>query len=104
MPVTFRELVRTVDIGPIRTGDEPVELRVEVLHEPGAATPYTARVRRRAAILLHPVDEPDPDELDEFRIFVEDETFADESFGGHSAEAVIEQIRDRIEAVYYMPR
>jgi len=103
MPIPFREVVRTIDIGPITTDDEPVELRVEVLHEPGASPPYTARVWRRAAILLHPVDEPDPDELDEFRIFVEDEAFADEEFGGESVEAVTEAIRDRIEAVYYLP-
>lgn len=104
MPITFRDVVRTIDIGPIPTDDEPVDLRVEVLHEPGAAPPFTARIWRRASILLHSVDEPDPEELDEFRIFVEDETFAEESFGGDSVDAVIEQIRDRIEAVYYMPR
>lgn len=104
MPVSFREVVRTIDIGPIPTQDEAVDLRVEVLHEPGATPPYTARVWRRAAILLRPVDEPDPGELEEYRIFVEDEAFAEESFGGESVDAVIEQIRDRIEAVYYLPR
>lgn len=104
MPVAFREVVKIFDIGPIPTDDEPVELRVEVLREPGPAPAFSARVWRRAAILLHPTDSTDEDELSEFRILVEDEAFADESFRGESIEAVTRQIRHRIEAVYYIPR
>mgnify|MGYP001244604819 CR=1 FL=1 len=104
MPIPFHEVVRTIDIGPIPTTDEPVELRVEVLHEEGAAHPYTARVWRRATILLRPADDDEADELDEFSMFVEDEAFAGEHFAADSEEGVIDQIRDRIEAVYYMPR
>lgn len=104
MPVAFREVVKIFDIGPIQTDDEPVELRVEVLREPGSAPAFSARVWRRAAILLHPTDSTDEGELSEFRILVEDEAFADESFRGESIEAVTRQIRHRIEAVYYIPR
>ncbi len=104
MPIAFKEVVAAFDIGPIATGGEPVELRVEVLRETGAAPAFSARVWRRAAILLHPTEATDADELSEFRILVEDEAFADESFRGDTVEAVTRQIRHRIEAVYYIPR
>ena len=104
MPVTFREIVRTVEIGPIETEDEPVWLRVDVLHTDGAAPPYSARVWQRASILLHPSESEDPDELGEYHMLVEDETIGGETFEGETPDDVLRQIRHRIAAVYYIPR
>ena len=109
MPVPFKNVVRVLEIGPIPGDeDEPVLLRVEILHDPKATPPYSARIWRRAAILLRPADGDDePDEtapMEEFRILVEDDTIGAETFAGNTPEAVIEAIRDRIEAIWYMSR
>ncbi len=104
MPVPFREVVRTVEIGPIETGDEPVLLRVEILHTDGARPAYSARVWQRAAILLHPSEAEDREAVEEYRTLIEDETIGDEDFAADSPEEVLRQIRHRIAAVYYIPR
>jgi len=104
MPVRFSEIVKTVEFGPIETDDEPVLLRVEILRTDGAEPPCSARIWQRAAILLHPSEAEDPEELGEFRLFVEDETIGAETFEGDTPEDVIRQIRHRIAAVYYIPR
>jgi hypothetical protein len=103
MPVRFSEIVRTVDIGPIETEDEPVRLRVEVLCTDGATPAYSARVWQRTAILLQ-ASEAEEGELSEYRILVEDETIGGESFEGETPDDVLAQIRHRIAAVYYIPR
>ena len=104
MPVPFSEVVRTVDIGPIETGDEPVRLRVEILHTDGATPAYSARVWQLAAILLRPSDSEDRDEVGEYRMLIEDDTIGGESFEGETPDDVLRQIRHRIAAVYYIPR
>ena len=104
MPVPFSEIVRTIDIGPIETGDEPVRLRVDILHTDGAKPPYSARVWQRAAILLHPSESEDQDEVVEYHMLVEDETIGGETFEGETPDEVLRQIRHRIAAVYYIPR
>jgi hypothetical protein len=103
MPVTFREIVKTFDLEAIETGAEPVELRVEILHEAGREKPYSARIWRLAAIQLHPV-EAEEGAVEEFRILIEDETIGGEEFTGRSVEEVLEQIRHRIRAAWYIPR
>lgn len=105
MPVTFREIVRSFDVAPIETGEgEAVELRVEILHEEGGRRPYSARIWRMAAIRLHPADADDPDELGEYRILIEDEIIGGEAFEGNSVEEVLDQLRHRIRAAWYIPR
>ena len=104
MPVPFSEIVKSVEIGPIESGDEPVRLRVDILHTEGARPAYSARVWQVASILLHPAESPDPEETEEFRTLVEDETIGGESFAGDSPEDVLRQIRHRIAAVYYLAR
>jgi len=104
MPVSFREIVRTFDVEPIETDGEPVELRIEILHEEGATRPFSARIWRRAAILLRPSEAEDPDELGEYRMLVEDETIGGEAFQGETVEEVLSQIRHRIRAAWYIPR
>ena len=103
MPVPFSEVVKTVDIGPIETDDEPVRLRVEILHTDGASPAYSARIWQRATILLHP-SEAEEGELSEYRMLVEDETIGGETFEGETPEDVLRQIRHRIAAVYYIAR
>jgi len=103
MPVSFREIVRTFDVGPIETDGEQVELRVEILHEEGATPPYSARIWRLAVIRLHPLDAEEGED-EEFRIFIEDETIGGETFEGETAEGVLTQIRHRIRAAWYIPR
>ena len=104
MPVSFSEVVKVYDLDPIETDDEPVELRVEILHEKGASPPYSARIWRRAAILLRPVEADDPEELGEYRMLVEDETIGGEAFEGETVEEILNQIRHRIRAAWYIPR
>lgn len=103
MPVSFREIVRTFDVEPIETDDEPVELRIDILHREGASPPYSARIWRRALIQLRPV-EAEEDEVQEFRILIGDETIGGEAFEGETVEQVLEQIRHRIRAAWYIPR
>lgn len=102
MPVTFREIVRTFDLAPIETNGEAIELRVEVLHETGVEKPYSARIWRVAAIQLRPV-EAEEGELEEYRILIEDETIGGERFEGNTVEEVLDQIRHRIRAAWYIP-
>jgi len=104
MPVPFSEIVRTIDIGPIETGDEPVRLRVDILHTDGAKPPYSARVWQRATVLLHPSESEDQDEVVEYHMLVEDETIGGEAFEGETPDDVLREIRHRIAAVYYIPR
>lgn len=104
MPVSFKEVVRVFDVDPIDTDDEPVELRIEILHEEGATPPYSARIWRRAAILLHPSEADEPEELGEYRMLVEDETIGGEAFEGETVEDILDQIRHRIRAAWYIPR
>jgi hypothetical protein len=103
MPVSFSEVVKVFDIDPIETGEEPVELRVEILHEEGATPSYSARIWRRAAILLRPV-EAEEGEVEEYRILIEDETIGGEVFEGDTIEEILDQIRHRIRAAWYIPR
>ena len=103
MPVSFSEVVKAFDVGPIETDEEPVELRVEILHEEGAAPPYSARIWRRAAILLRPA-EAEEGEVQEFRILIADETIGGEAFEGETIEQILDQIRHRIRAAWYIPR
>ena len=103
MPVTFREIVRTFDLAPIETDNESVELRVEILHETGTETPYSARIWRVVAIQLRPL-EAEEGELEEYRILIEDETIGGETFEGKTVEEVLDQIRHRIRAAWYIPR
>ncbi len=103
MPVTFREIVKTFDLEPIETDGESVQLRVEILHEAGSEKPYSARIWRAAAIQLRPV-EAEEDELEEYRILIEDETIGGEQFDGKTVEEVLDQIRHRIRAAWYIPR
>lgn len=103
MPVSFTEVVRTVDIGPIETDDEPVLLRVEILHAEGATPPYAALIWQRATIRLHPI-EGAAGEVSEFHMFVEDQTIGGEPFEGESPEDILDQIRSRVEATWYIPR
>jgi hypothetical protein len=104
MPVSFREVVKTFDLDPIETDEEPVELRIEILREEGVTPPYSARIWRRAAILLRPVEAADPEELGEYRMLVEDETIGGEAFQGETIEEILNQIRHRIRAAWYIPR
>ena len=104
MPVPFSEIVKSVEIGPIESEDEPVRLRVDILHTEGARPAYSARVWQRASILLHPSESEDPDDLGEYHMLVEDETIGGETFEGETPEEVLQQIRHRIAAVYYIPR
>jgi len=104
MPVPFSEIVRTVEIGPIETDDEPVRLRVDILHTEGAVPPYSARVWQVATILLRPTEAEDAEELGEYRVLVEDETIGGESFAADTPDAVLQQIRRRVAAVYYVAR
>ncbi len=103
MPVSFSEVVKVYDLGPIETDEEPVELRVEILHEEGASPPYSARIWRRAAILLRPV-EAEEGEVQEYRILVEDEPIGGEAFAGETIEEILVQIRHRIRAAWYITR
>lgn len=103
MPVTFSEVVKVYDLGPIETDEEQVDLRVEILHEEGATPPYSARIWRRAVIQLHPV-EAEEGEIQEFRILIEDETIGGEEFEGETVEEILDQIRHRIRAAWYIPR
>lgn len=103
MPVVFREVVRTFDLEPIETNGDSVALRVEVLHEEGADMPYSARIWRLAIIRLHPV-EAEEDAMQEFSIFIEDETIGGEGFEGRTVEEVLDQIRHRIRAAWYIGR
>jgi hypothetical protein len=104
MPVPFSEVVGTVEIGPIETDDERVRLRVDILHTDSAVPAYSARVWRYAAILLHPIESDDLEEVGEYQVLVEDETIGAESFAAESPEEVVRQIRHRIAAVYYIAR
>lgn len=104
MPVTFREIVRTFDLAPIVTDSEAVELRVEILHETGAERPYSARIWRLAAIRLRPPRAEEEEEVEEFRILIEDETIGGEAFEGNTVEEVLDQIHHRIRAAWYIPR
>jgi len=104
MPVPFSEIVKTIEIGPIETDDEPVRLRVDILHTEGAVPAYSARVWQVATILLRPTEAEDADELGEYRVLVEDETIGGETFAAASPEEVLLQIRHRIAAVYYIAR
>jgi len=104
MPVPFSEVVRSVEIGPIETDDEPVRLRVDVLHTEGSSPAYSARVWQFATILIHPSESDDPEEINQYRVLVEDETIGDETFAAESPEEVLRQIRHRIAAVYYIAR
>jgi len=104
MPVSFRKVVGVFDVEPIETDNEPIELRVEILHEEGMAPPYFARIWRLAAILLRPSEAEDPEELGEYRMLVEDETIGGEAFEGASVEEVLDQIRHRIRAAWYIQR
>lgn len=103
MPVSFSEVVKVFDIDPIETDEEPVELRVEILHEEGATPPYSARIWRRAAILLRPA-EAEEGAVQEYRILIEDETIGGEAFEGDTIEEILDQIRHRIRAAWYIPR
>ena len=103
MPVSFSEVVKVFDIDPIETDGEPVELRVEILHEEGATPPYSARIWRRAAILLRPA-EAEEGAVQEYRILIEDETIGGEAFEGDTIEEILNQIRHRIRAAWYIPR
>jgi hypothetical protein len=103
MPVSFSEVVKVFDIDPIETDEEPVELRVEILHEEGATPPYSARIWRRAAILLRPA-EAEEGAVEEYRILIEDETIGGEAFEGDTIEEILDQIRHRIRAAWYIPR
>ena len=104
MPVPFSEVVRTVEIGPIETGDEPVRLRVDILHTEGAVPAYSARVWQHATILIHPTEAADREEIGEYGVLVEDESIGGEDFAAESPEEVLRQIRHRIAAVYYIAR
>ena len=104
MPVVFREVVRTFDLAPIETGDEAVRLRIDILHEEGAEKPCSARIWRLAAIRLHPLEAEDEEEAEEFRVLIEDETIGGESFEGTTVDEVLDQIRHRIRAAWYIPR
>lgn len=104
MPVPFSEIVKTVEIGPIETDDEPVRLRVEILHTDGAVPPYSARVWQHASILLRPTEAEAGEELGEYHLLVEDETIGSETFAAESPEEVLRQIRHRIAALYYIAR
>lgn len=103
MPVAFSEVVKVYDLDPIETDEEPVELRIEILHEEGATPPYSARIWRRAAILPRPV-EAEEGTVEEYRILVEDETIGGEAFEGDGIEEILDQIRHRIRAAWYIPR
>jgi len=103
MPVSLSEVVKVYDLGPIETDDEQVKLRVEVLHEEGATPPYRARIWRRATVQLRPLG-AEEDEAQEFRMLIEDETIGGETFAGDTVEQVLEQIRHRIRAAWYIPR
>ncbi|MBE9557731.1 MAG: hypothetical protein IMF08_12810 [Proteobacteria bacterium] len=103
MPVSFSEVVKVFDIDPIETDEEPVELRVEILHEEGATPPYSARIWRRATILLRPA-EAEEGAVEEYRILIEDETIGGEAFEGDTIEEILDQIRHRIRAAWYIPR
>ena len=104
MPAVFREVVRTLDLAPIETGDEAVRLRIDILHEEGAENPYSARIWRLAAIRLHPLEAEDEEATEEFRILIEDETIGGEIFEGATVDEVLDQIRHRIRAAWYIPR
>jgi hypothetical protein len=51
----YSEVVRTIDLAPIpTTGGDDLRFRLEVVHEAGAATPYSVRLWRLEFYRLQP--------------------------------------------------